>query len=110
MNLLGVLGIALSLSLAANAGLFYLRDQAVKEGATAVQAAELCSTGVKKLRQETEKRQTALEIAFKNAQEQAKSDLQRAKNTNKSLPKDMSNMCLSADLLSQEKIAERKAQ
>jgi hypothetical protein len=110
MNLSSVLWITLVISLGVNGLLFKLRDHAIQEGAQAIQAAQECSTGVETLKRENEKRQTALQLAFQKAQEQAKSALSKARKTEKVLPTDPGNLCASASALSAQKIQERKSQ
>lgn len=113
--LMAGLGIALALSLAGNALLFKLRDNALERAsaaetrhAQATAAAKACSAGVARVRQEEAVRRAAVEKQAKAAETRARSAERRALATLQAQPSVPGNACASAEALARTWLQERR--
>jgi len=110
-----ILGILLTLSIAANVTLFKMRDAALKhigsvtaERDQALDAAKMCSLATANLKKAADAREKKLKIALANAQKAAKAAASKAQVTLQMQPSQPNDLCASALDLSRSKLKERQ--
>lgn len=110
-----ILGILLSLSIAANVTLFKMRDAALKhvgsvtaERDQAIEAGKICSLATENLKKASDDREKKLKVAVANAQKAAKVAASKAQVTLQMQPSQPNDLCTSSLDLSHQKLKERQ--